>query len=175
MFFYLVHAYGREIVERLGKTSGGNIVGRSCLELVREVVEGGLLEGYGLYHVATAHVRGHLIQPLLLAVEDADTCGAVRLVSGEGKEIAIHLFNVHGKVRCALCSVYQHRYIVLVCYVYDVLYGVYCSQNIAHVGYGHQLGALVEESLVRLHVQASVVRHGDDTQTYAGACLCQLP
>ena len=68
--------------------------GRAGLELVGQVVVGGLLEGDRADHVAAALIRRHRFQQRGLAVEHADAGRAEHLVPGEGVEIAIERLHV---------------------------------------------------------------------------------
>ena len=175
VLLYAVHAYGCEIVQSRGQARGCNVVRGAGFVFVWQVVVGGLLKGDVLYHLAAAHVGWHAVQPLLFAVEHAYAGGAVGLVSGEGEEVAVHVGDVDGKVRSALCSVNKDRHAVGVCYLYDALHRVYGAQDVAYVRYGYQSCAFVEQAFVIVHAEQAVVRHWYYTQTDACACLCQLP
>ena len=53
----VVHAYRGHVVDGLGKSGGGHIVGRTSLELERKMLEHGLLEAHALNHLSPALVR----------------------------------------------------------------------------------------------------------------------
>ena len=142
-----IEAYGTDVVDGTSESCGGNVVGRASLELVGEVVEGGALERDGLYHLAAAHVGRDAVEPLFLAVEYADACGAVYLMSTESEEVAVEVLYIHLEVGRTLCSVNEDRDIVGVGYADDVLDGVDGAQDVADVGEREDTGAWCDEGL----------------------------
>ena len=121
----VVHTEIRHVVKSYSQSVGGNIVGGACLKLEGQLLECCLLEAYALYHLASALVWRHAVEPLFLAVQHTDACRAVYLMTREGKEVAVHSLHVNGKVGCRLRSVHKHRHVVLVCNADNVVYGVH--------------------------------------------------
>ena len=172
---YLLHSQGIDIVDSPRQTSGCHIVGRACLEFVGKFIEGCMLEADVLDHLASAHVRGHAVKPFLLAIEHSYARGAIHLVPAEGVEITVHQAHVDGHVRCALCTIHQHRHIMGMCHAYDVGHGIDRTQHIAHVSNAHQTRAAAEDLLQSLERESAVVAHGYHADAYAQPLLQELP
>ena len=77
-----------DVVDGGGQPDRAGDVRRAGLELVRQLVVGGLLEGHREDHVAAALPRRHRLEQRLAPVEHADAGRAVHLVAGEGVEVA---------------------------------------------------------------------------------------
>ena len=84
-----------------------------------------MLETDVFYHFASALGRRKNIEPCFFSVENAESGRTVHLVSGAYIEVAVQVFDVHGKMRGGLCAVYADRYVVFVRYADDLLYGLY--------------------------------------------------
>ena len=166
---------GGDVVERTGEACGGDVVGRAGFELIGEVVEGGVLEGYGLYHLAAAHVGGQAVEPLLLAIKDADAGGTVYLVTAEGEEVAVEVLHVDAEVGRALGSVDEDGDAVGMGYADDFLDGVDGAKDIADVGEGDDFSSFVEEGLDTVEAYGTVVGDGEDAEADALPLLEQLP
>jgi hypothetical protein len=95
---------GREVIDGGAEADGAGDVRRAGLELVRQLVVGGLLEGDRRDHVAAALVGRHRLEQGGLAVEHADAGRAVHLVPREGVEVAAERLHVHRHVRHAACA-----------------------------------------------------------------------
>ena len=140
-----IQTYRTNIVEGTGETCGGDIVGRACLELVRQVVECGVLEGNSLYHLTTAHVGWDAVEPLFLTIEYADTRGAIYLVTAKGKEVAVEVLHINLEVGRALGSIDEDGDIVGMSYADDVLDWIDGAEYIADMCDADEAGAVVEE------------------------------
>ena len=171
----MLHAEGRHIVEGAGKGGGAYVVGGAGLKLVGQLVEGGALERYGLYHLATALVGGHAVEPVLFAVEHADARGAIYLVGAEGVEVGIEVLHIDGDMRYALCTVDGKGHIVLVGDAYHLADGVDGAQYVGDVHHGDEACVPVEELGVLVHADLATVGDGYHTQADALACFEQLP
>ena len=76
--------------------------------LLGDDVVQGLLEANRPDHLAAALVGGHGIQQFGPPVQDAHARGAVKLVAGEGVEVAAQFPHVYGYVGHRLGPVQQH-------------------------------------------------------------------
>ena len=103
-----------DIVDGHSQSAGGDIVGCAGLELQRRALEGGVRETHRVDHLAAALIGWHLVEPPLLAVEDADARGAVHLVAAEGEEVAVEGLHVDAHVRGALGAVDEHGHLMVV-------------------------------------------------------------
>src|SRR6185437_11983541 len=81
---------------------------RAGFEAVRRWGIGDALGGYRVDHLAAALIGPHGLEQLLFAVKHADAGRAVKLMSGEGIEIAIEVLNIDREMHRALGAVDQH-------------------------------------------------------------------
>ena len=91
----IIQAKSLHIVDGSAKGSNINKVGSACLELEGQVGKGGALKRYMAYHLSPTLIRRHLLQPIPLAIEDANASGTIHLVAREGIEIAVQVAHVH--------------------------------------------------------------------------------
>ena len=166
---------GGDVVERTGQAGAGHVVGRAGLEFVRQVVEGGMLEGYGLYHLATAHVGRYAVEPRFLAVEHTDASGTVDFVPAEGKEVTIQVLHVDAEVGRALCAVDEDGHAVGVGNAYDFLDGIDGAEHVADVGNADDFGPFIEQRLDGIGRNGALVGDGQDANLDALPLLKQLP
>ena len=66
---------------------------------------GGAGETYGFYHLPSAHIRRHSVQPFLLSVKDTGAGCSIKFVPGEGVKVAVDIPNVHLLMNNSLRSV----------------------------------------------------------------------
>ncbi len=170
-----VHAEGRDVIQRLSQTCGADVVGRAGFELEGQLVERSALEGDVLNHFAAALIGGQAVEPVFLAVEYADACGAVDLVAGENVEIGIERLYVDGHVGDALGAVHQHGDAVGVGSGNHFLNRIDGAEDVADVRHADNAGAFGEEPSVFIGQQLAAVVHGDDAELDAFAHLQQLP
>ena len=128
-----------------------------------------------LNHLATTLIGRETVEPFLLAIEDADSCGAVHLMTGESEEVAIEVLDIDGEVGNALGTVDHHRNPMLMGDADDVLNGIDGSENIAHMGAADNFRLVGEELLVFVETELSVVGHRYDFQYDAFLPCLQLP
>ena len=145
------------------------------LKLERQFVVGRLLERHVLDHLAAALIRGHLVEPLLLAVKDADAHRGVHLVAGKTVEVTVKLLDVHGNVGHGLRTVHQHGDVAGVCRTDDRLHGVDRAERVGDVADGHDAGAVGEEGIELFHREGAVVVEGEDAEGGALPLACHLP
>ena len=171
----VVHAEGADIIEGTGEGMGGDIVGGACLELVGQVIVGGVLKGDVLDHLATALIGGQTVEPRFLAVEDSHACGTIDFVPGEGEEVAIEVLHIDGHVGHGLCSVDEDGDAVLMSDADDFLHGVHRAEHIADVGAADEACAFGQQGFVGIHEKFALVGHGDDFQHRPFALAHHLP
>ena len=171
----LVHAQGGHIVERPCQGVRADVVGRTCLELVGQLVERRPLKADMLYHLPSSLVGRQPVEPLLLAVEHAHARRAVDLVPAEGIEVRVERLHVDCHVRHRLRPVDEYGHAVGMCRGYHLAHGIDRSQDVRHVGDAHQTGALVEERGIRVGQELAAVGHGDDADDDAPAVAQELP
>src|SRR4030042_1906850 len=71
----------------------------ACFEFPGELIPRASLQSHRLYHPPPVEKRGHLLEELLPAVQDADTERGEHLVTRKGQEIAAELLYVHRHMR----------------------------------------------------------------------------
>ena len=171
----LLNTYAVYPFERFAQRNSSHIVGGTCLKFIRQFVVCGLFETNGLYHFATAVVWLHSVQPFLLAVKHAYACGGIHFVPAHYKEIGIQQLYIYFYVWSALCTIYKHRYIMVVRYLYALLHRVGYTHYVRYVCYAHQFGVLVEKGFVCLHIELFVACEGYHAQYNAYAVAQHLP
>jgi len=127
------------------------------------------------HHLAAAHVRRQLLQPLALAVEHADAGRAIGLVAGEDVEVGVQIPHVHRQVHRRLRAVHQHRNAVVVSDADDVAHRRDGAERIGHVGHGDDLRARRDHALEFLDDQLAVVVHRNPFQHRTGAFAVKVP
>ena len=150
-------------------------VRRPRLELVRQHVPGGLLEGHGADHVAAAEKRRHRVEKRFLAVEDAHPRRAVELVPGRRVEVAVERLDVDRHVIRRLRPVEEHRHAALVRDADDLLHRVDGAQGVRHVRDGHELGPLADQRLELVEHQLAAIVDRRDAQPRPALLAQQLP
>ena len=96
-------------------------------------------------------------------------------MSAEYKELTVDVLHINTEMGSALRSIHKHGDTMFMSNAGDFLHGIYRSKNIAHMGNAHQLGSLVEHSLISIHIDVTTLVHGDDTYGNATLCSLQLP
>ena len=137
---YILHPQMIDIPQRFCQRRTADIIGRTCFKLERQFIEGRLFKRNGRNHFTASLVRGKLIQPFFLSIQNTDTGRPVHLMSGEHVELGIQILYIHSEVGNSLRSVDQHRHIVLMRFFDHRLYRVNSSEHIGYVGYGNQAG-----------------------------------
>lgn len=82
----IIHAYPIDIVNGSGKAVCGYIIRCSGLKLQRRLLKGRLLKADMLYHLTATLVRRQLVEPVLLAVEDAHTGRTIDLMAEKARK-----------------------------------------------------------------------------------------
>ena len=160
MSLYHIEADGIDIFDGLGQSVSSHIVGRACLELKGQTLEGGLLPRHLVDHLAPTLIRRQFLQPLLLAIEHTDARRSVHLMTAEGKEIAVHRLHVYLEVRSTLGTVHQDWDAMLVSRLDDFLHGIHRSQDIADMGNADDLRPLRDVCFdVIATNQTSIIRY----------------
>ena len=108
-------------------------------------------------HLAAAIKRRHGGQVVIFAVKHADAGRAIKLVSGEGVEIAIDVLHVDVGMHRALCAVDQHRNAVGVRDPRHLFHRHQRAQHVRHVGDGDHFGAGPEQLLEFVDEKMSLV------------------
>ena len=170
-----VHTQSSDIVEGTSRGDGADVVGRTRLELIGQLIEGGASEADTGYHLATALIGRHLLQPALLTVEHAHARRTIDLMGAEGVEVAVELLHIDGHVRSRLSSVDGHRHAVSVGHTDDVGHGIDRAEDIAHMSHGDEARALTEQRAESVKVELALVGDGDDTDDNAASLRQQLP
>ena len=98
----------RDVVDRRGEAGGLGEGGRPGLELVRHLVERGLLEPDRADHLAAEVEGAHLVEQLPAPPERPDSGRAADLVSRDRHEVGPERLDVDRAVRCRLRSVDDH-------------------------------------------------------------------
>ena len=155
-----VEAQRLDILDGLGESVGGHIVGRSCLKLKGQALEGGTLPRHLVDHLATTLIGRQLFEPLLLAIEHANARRSVHLMSAESEEVAIHGLNVDLEVGCALGSIHQNGDAMGVGYLDDLFNGIDGAQNVAHMGHTDNLGLIGDERFELIQTQDTIIGNG---------------
>ncbi len=157
-----VEAHPLHPVDRRAERDAAGDVRGARLELVGQLVPGGLLEGDGRDHVAPALPGRHGLEEGGLAVEGAHAGRAVHLVAGEGVEVAADRPHVHRQVRRRLGPVHHHHRARRVGELRHAAHGVDGAERVRHVRDRDDPGPGREEPLERGHVHlAGVVDRGD--------------
>src|SRR5713101_3773806 len=164
---YCVQPDLTQIVDRHTEPDDACDVGGSGFEFVRQRVVVGLLEGDCAYHVAAALVWRHGLKQVDLPVQNTDTGGAKQLVAGEGVEIAIKILDIYPHMRHCLRPIDQNRDAAAVRYLDDLLNRVDGAERVRHVHHGNKLCPLVQEPLVLIEEQLTIVIEGDDAESRA--------
>ena len=171
----LFEAEPRDVLKAGGQSDGPGDMRRPCLELVRQLVVGRLLEGDGLDHVAPTLEGRHPLEPLFLAVEHADARRPVCFVTGEDVEVAVEIANVDGLVRHRLGTVDEDGDVLLMGKTDDVLDRRHRAERVRHLGDGHQLRAGPEEARILLHEEVAPVVDGNHAEPGALLLAKHLP
>ncbi|MCY1203121.1 hypothetical protein D9M72_146200 [compost metagenome] len=150
-------------------------IGGARLELVGQLVVGGLAERDLANHVPAALVRRHGIEQRGLAVEHADAGGPVKLVPGERVEIAIEGLHVDLEVRHGLGAIDQHRDAMEMRQLDDVSHRVDGAKRVGEVRQRDQPGARAEQLRELLQHQLAGIVDRRHLQQGAGALARQLP
>ena len=153
----------------------GNIVGRTGLKLQRRTLEGGMLKAHVLNHLTTPLIRRQLLQPSLFAIEHANACGTIDLVSAEDKEIAVDVLDIHLEVGRTLSTVDHHGHTMLVGNAHDVLHRIDRTKDVAHMTNRYDARLLSEKASISLHVEDAVIAHRYDLKHNALLACLQLP
>ncbi len=126
-------------------------------------------------HLATTQEGVHLLQDLLLSIQDSDACRPHHLVTGEGHEVAVKLPNIYRHVRDRLSCVYQAQGPHFVGPFHDLLHGVYGSEDVGDVGQGDQLRLPRDELVVLLQPEGTIVVHIHPLDDHALQVLQKVP
>ena len=153
----------------------GYIVRSACLKLERQFLEHRLLEAHTLYHFTSTLIGWHTVEPLFLAIQHSNARRTINLMTGKGKEVAVHSLHVYCKMRSRLRSVYQYRHAVVVCYADDFIHWIDGSERIADMSNADNLCFVAEELLISLHIELSAVVHRYYLERNATLSSLQLP
>ena len=143
---------------------GGDVVGGACLELVGQVVVGGVFKSDVLNHFATALIGRQTVEPRFFAVEDTHTCGTIYLMTGEGEEVAVEVLHINRHVGHGLCSINKDGDVVPMGDADDVLNGIHRTQHVADMGAADETCMFAEQGFVGIQGKFALVGHGDDLQ-----------
>ena len=96
-------------------------------------------------------------------------------MSAESEEVTVELLHVHLEMRCALRPVYQHRHTVRVGNAYHLPHRIDRSEDVAHMGDTHYLGALREHAGIRFHVKLALIVHRYHPDSHSATGSLKLP
>ena len=156
-----VETDGVDIIDGLGQSVGGYIVGRTSLKLKRQALESGFLPRHLVDHLTPTLIWRQLLQPLLLAIEHANACRSIHLMAAEGEEVAVHRLHIHLEVRRTLGSVHQHGDAMPMGNADDLLNGIDGSQHITHMRHADDLGTVGNQRFQLICTKNAVIRDRD--------------
>ncbi len=142
---------------------------------MRRIVVGDRVHGHVPNHLAAALEGRHAIEPLLLAVEDADARGAVELVAGHHEEVGVEIPHVHVEMHGGLRPVDEHRNAPSMRRRDDLLHRQDCAERVRHLRDGDHLGARREQRLEFLEQELAPVVHRRPFQDRALALAEIMP
>ena len=171
----VVHAQGRNIVDGLRQPVGGHIVGRSCLELERKMLEHSALEAHALNHLSPTLIRRQAVEPVFLAIKHADSRRAVHLVTAESEEVAVHRLHVYREVGRALGAVNHHGNAMFMGDAYDFVHRIDRSEHVADVRHANNLRPFGKQLLVFVEHKFAPVGHRNDADGDAFLGRLKLP
>src|SRR5262249_56058180 len=102
-----------------------------------------------------------------LPVQNTDSGGAKQLVAGECVEIAIKILNIYLHMRHCLRPIDQNRDVAAVRYLDDLLNRVDGAQRVPPLHHANQFCPLLQEPLVLIEEQLTIVVEGDDAESRA--------
>ena len=164
----VVHAERGEIVHGCAEADRFRDSGRACLKLVGERVPLAAFERDALDHIAAAHVRGHFLQQLTLAVENADPGWPGHLVPGEHQEVRVERLDIYREMRDALRAIEDEQRSGGMSLADHVLDRVDCAEHVADMDHANQLDRLIaQQAGVRFLIQLTGVcnRHVANLKT----------
>src|SRR5262249_20335415 len=150
-------------------------IGRTRFKLEWQLVVSRLLERHRADHVSAALERGHLLQQSGFAVQDANSGGAVHLVSGKGVEVTVQSLHVDFKMGHSLCTIDQYRNTFLVCQLYNLADRIQGPKRIRDVCDRDDLCAGCEECFKLGKQQLATIIDGSDPQLCASFLAQNLP
>ena len=171
----LVHANTVQIIDRDPQADGPGHVRRASLELERDVVPLRRPEVDLTNHLAPAHEGLHLLQAVLLAVQDPDARWPEHLVAAEGEEVTIDLLDIDRHVGNALRRIDDADRTNLVRALRDLLDRIDRAEDVRAVRDGNDLRPLRDQLVVIFHPQGAVVRHPRPLQFHALVILDEEP
>ena len=172
---HLFHADGGDVIERFGKTCRTDIVGRTCFELERQLVERGFLERDMLNHLSSSLIGRQAVEPLFFAVKHSDTRRRINLMTGEYQKIGIQLLHIHRHVRDRLCGIYQKRHSVCMRGGNHLFDGVHRSQHIRHMSDTDKLRPLGKKLFILVEQQLAPIVHRNHLEGNPPTGSEQLP
>ena len=161
---YLIDADLAHVLECCLQPEAADEVGRPGLKLIGQTGVGGVVKGDMVDHLPTALVGRYPLQPLPLAVEDADAGRAVDLVPAESEEVAVPRLHVYRPMGDGLSGIDEAGDTVSVSYVDDLAHRIDGAEDVGEGGDSHHPRAWGEETLVRLHVELSLIADRDHTE-----------
>ena len=150
-------------------------IGRARLEFVGQLIPGALFKAHCLDHLAAGLERRHCIEQLAAAEQHAHAGGAEHLVAGKRVEITADLLHVHRVVAHRLGAVHQGPGAGFAGRLDQFRHRGHRAQAVGHLGQRHDAGALAEQLVEGVGVDAAVLAQRRHLKRGAGALAHLLP
>ena len=134
-----------------------------------------MLEAYLANHLASTHVRWHLLEQRLLAIKHANASGAIDLMPAESKEIAIQSLHINCLMWGGLSGIDQHRHIVSMRRGYYFLNRIRGSEHVGNGRNRYQTRAAIKQSGQSACVQETLVCYRAHAELDRYPALKELP
>ena len=161
---YLIDADLAHVLERCLQPEAADEVRRPGLKLIGQVGVRGVVKGDVVDHLPAALIGRYPLQPLPLAVEDADAGRAVDLVPAESEEVAVPRLHVYRPMGDGLSGIDEAGDTVSVSYVDDLAHRIDGAEDVGEGGDSHHFRPRGEELLVRLHIELSLIANRDHAE-----------
>ena len=171
---HVFHPQVVQVVHRRAEPDRLRDVRRACLELVRDLVVGGVVDPDLEDHLTAAEERRHRLQQLRARPQSAGAGWAKHLVPAERQEVRVHLRHVRDQVRYALRAVDQDERAGRVRGVGHPADGIDRAEDVGHLRHADDLGP-VEHPRHRLEIEEAVVGDGPRHDLRTGRLRHQLP
>src|SRR6202020_2991059 len=145
------------------------------LEPMRWMIVGDGVPRDFLDHLAAALVWRQVLKQFPLAIEHADTCGAINLVPGENVEVRIKVARVDRKVHSALRAIDKHGNSSLMRDFDERLNWDGGPEHVRHLRYRDDLRSIAQSAFERVQRKGAVVLNIDPSQHRALAFTVEVP
>mmetsp|Transcript_24388 Transcript_24388/g.68537 ORF Transcript_24388/g.68537 Transcript_24388/m.68537 type:complete len:291 (+) Transcript_24388:246-1118(+) len=178
VLFHLVHPNALQVLDRRPQSNSLRDCRSSGLESGRRFGVCCAFHRHMIDHLASALVRWHGIEQILLAPQKADTSRGAHFVSGRGQKVDAQILHIHLHVRYRLACI-QHDLGIRALRSHhgnDFLDRVDACQHVGNMREGHQFRILVQQRFHLFDVQSArlFVQLGE-TEFGTGALRQDLP